>query len=70
MKMVEGLPRRTSAQGSGYDGLGMVVVDLKNDGSPVSIVSSAPAPQPGSPFHYGSMVHRIANEYDTRFSGN
>ena len=37
MAKVEQLPRRSGDEGTGYDGLGIVLVDLKNDGSPVTI---------------------------------
>ncbi len=62
------IPRRSASSESGFDGIGVTVLDLRNDGSPVSIVTGAPSPQPGDSFHYGSMVVRMANEYDTTFS--
>jgi hypothetical protein len=34
----------------------------------VEIVSETPAPGPGDSFHYGSMIVRMANEYDTTFA--
>lgn len=61
------IPRRSASSESGFDGIGVTVLDLRNDGGPVSIVTGAPAPQPGDSFHYGSMVVRMANEYDTTF---
>lgn len=61
------IPRRSRSSEVGFDGLGISVLDFKNDGGPVSIVSSPPAPQPGESFHYGSMIVRMANEYDTTF---
>jgi hypothetical protein len=68
MKVVESLPRRTATSAVGYDGLGIVVIDLSNDGSPVSIVTGPPAPPRGDIFHYDSMLTRMANEYDAAFS--
>ncbi|MGQ0466336.1 MAG: hypothetical protein ACT4QG_13560 [Sporichthyaceae bacterium] len=65
---IEGLPRRTSSNRSGYDGLGIVVVKFRNDLGPVEIVTAKPAPQPGDIFHYDSMVNRMANEYNATFS--
>lgn len=62
------IPRRSSFAESGFDAVGVTVLDLQNDGSPVGLVSEPPAPQPGDNFHYGSMIVRMANEYDTRFS--
>ena len=62
------LPRRSSKGGDGFDALGITVLDFKNDGGPVSLVGDAPAPQPGSNFHYDGMIVRMANEYDATFS--
>ncbi|HVF13563.1 MAG TPA: hypothetical protein VM942_03130 [Acidimicrobiales bacterium] len=58
------LPRRSGDEGVGYDGLGIVLVDLTNDGSPVTLASSPPVPVN---YEYERMVVRIANEYDVRF---
>lgn len=62
------IPRRSTSSETGFDGVAITVVDLRNDGSPVKLVSASPAPQPGTPFHYGSMIVRMANEYDTTFA--
>jgi hypothetical protein len=64
---VKELPRRTQMNEQGYDAIGIVVVDCTNDGSPVKLVSKAPAPQKGDIFHYESMIHRAAQMYDTRY---
>lgn len=61
------IPRRSASSESGFDGIGVTVLSLRNDGSDVHLVADAPAPQPGDSFHYGSMVVRMANEYDTTF---
>lgn len=68
LDMLEMLPRRSGNGEVGFDALGVIVVDFDNDGGPVDLVSTAPAPQPGDPFHYGSMIIRMANEYDAKFS--
>ena len=66
---VREIPRRRGAQTEGYDGLGLVVVDAPNDNeTPVTLVTSAPAPQEGDVLHYETMITRVANEYDTTFS--
>jgi len=62
------VPRRSNNKGTGFDAIGITVLDLVNDGSPVTLVSSAPAPQQGDHFHYDSMIVRMANEYDATFS--
>jgi len=69
VKRVESLPTRSGASGHGYDGIAAVLVDMPNDGSPVRLDASLPAPPPTSPYHYESMISRVANEYDGRFSG-
>lgn len=61
------VPRRSDASARGYDGLGIVVVDAPNDGTPVRLVTGEPAPQPGDNLHYDSMLRRVAGEYDATF---
>lgn len=69
LEKVEQLPRRSHSSEVGFDGLGVTILDFRNDGtSPVSLVTAPPAPRPGSPFHYDTMIRRMANEYDTRFA--
>jgi hypothetical protein len=46
----------------------VTLLSLRNDGSPVELVEGPPAPAPGDTFHYGSMIVRMANEYDTTFA--
>lgn len=62
------LPRRSDPSSVGFDGLGIVVLSAANDGTPVSLVSTPPAPHPGDIFFYDNMISRAANEYDTRFA--
>ncbi|MEE2852519.1 MAG: hypothetical protein VX424_07700 [Actinomycetota bacterium] len=61
------IPRRSRSSEVGFDGVGISVLDFKNDGGQVSMVSAPPAPQQGDSFHYGNMIVRMANEYDTTF---
>jgi hypothetical protein len=68
VEVVKSLQRRTSNSAVGYDGLGIVVVDMANDMTPVGLVQTAPAPLRGDIFHYDSMLTRMANEYDSSFS--
>lgn len=66
---VKEIPRRTANTTEGYDGLGIIVISAINDGiSPVTLLSSPPAPLPGDIFYYDNMVTRVANEYDTTFN--
>ncbi|MGV8967699.1 MAG: hypothetical protein ACOH2F_15645 [Cellulomonas sp.] len=62
------LPRRSSVDGVGFDGIGITVLNLDNQGGTVQVVTASPAPQPGAPFYYDSMIARMANEYDSRFA--
>ena len=61
---VKQLPRRTSNEGDGYEGLGVILVDCVNDGSQVAVADEPPVPDN---YRYERMVTRIANEYDVRF---
>lgn len=61
---VEQLPRRSGDEGVGYDGLGIVLVDLVNDGSGVTLARSPKVPVN---YEYERMILRVANEYDVRF---
>jgi hypothetical protein len=58
------LQRRTTLEGSGFDGLGVLIVSCANDGTPVTLVTGDPAPLE---FQYANMITRVANEYDGRF---
>ncbi len=68
VEKLEELPRRSHRDEIGFDGLGIVVVDMGNDGSPVTLVLDPPAPQPGEVFYYDDMITRVAHEYDGRFA--
>lgn len=65
---VKQLPRRSVTGIAGYDALGIVVVDCANDGSPVTLVTAPPAPQPQDNYHYATMMDRLRGIYDTRFA--
>jgi len=62
------LPRRTTTGTEGFDALGIVIVDLRNDGTPVAITTGPPAPQAGDQDTYAEMVMRAASLYDYRFA--
>ncbi|MET9269375.1 hypothetical protein [Kribbella sp. NPDC003557] len=62
--------RRRPGPGSGragFDALGIMLVSMLNDGSPVHVVTSAPAPAPSSEFNYAQMIGRAAHLYDSSF---
>lgn len=57
----------SGSQQAGFDAFGVVIVDMANDGTPVTLVSLPPAPGPSDDFHYDRMVTRAAHLYDTSF---
>ena len=67
IEKVREIPRRSQSSEVGFDGVGISVLDFRNDGGPVTLVTGAPAPLPGDPFHYDNMIVRMGHEYDTAF---
>jgi hypothetical protein len=61
------IPRRSAVDGRGFDAFGIVVVDMANDGTEVSVVSEPPAPRPADVDHYDQMIYRVVHGYDTSF---
>ena len=68
LEKIAEIPRRSASSETGFDGLGVTLLDFRNDGGSVALVEGPPAPWPGAPFHYSSMIVRMANEYDTIFA--
>ena len=66
---LEELPRRTGRGQDGFDALGIVVVDMVNDGTPVTIFDRPRAPRPADVFHYDQMMHRLIHLYETAYTG-
>ena len=66
---VDQIPRRSAAGVPGYDAIGLAVIDCKNDGSPITLVTSPPAPRVGDAFYYDSFLDRLETIYATRFAG-
>ncbi|MEU4377460.1 hypothetical protein [Pseudonocardia alni] len=62
------IPRRSASSEVGFDGIGITVVDFRNDGGPVKVVDGTPAPRPDDPFFYASMIVRMSSEYDATFA--
>ncbi|MDB5963475.1 MAG: hypothetical protein JWP59_4769 [Massilia sp.] len=63
------LPRRARASGNeGFDALAIVLVNCRNDGSPVTVVTDPPAPASADAYHYGQFISRLEMLYATRFS--
>lgn len=61
------IPRRTQQGAEGFDALGIVLLNMKNDGSPVEIVGDPPAPTANDGLHYDQMIRRISSLYATKF---
>lgn len=62
------LPRRSGPGSEGFDALGIMLIELHNDGTPVKLYNDLPAPQPDDSDTYAAMVLRAASLYDYRFS--
>lgn len=68
LEKIREIPRRASTQEAGFDALGVVVVNCRNDGkAPFKIVEASPAVDPGDVLHYDSMIRRAAKLYESRF---
>jgi hypothetical protein len=63
------LPRRAATGGPGFDALGLLLMTCRNDGSPVTVMSQPPAPQPGDYLFYDNFIERIETIYAQRFAG-
>lgn len=61
------MPRRNKLGEQGFDAVSIVVVECRNDDSPVRLVQEAPAPAAGDIYEYGMMIRRIAQTYASRF---
>lgn len=68
IKRIRELPRRSRPGSEGFDALGILVIDLRNNGTPVSIWTDPPAPGPDDPDSYEAMIMRAAALYDYRFA--
>ena len=62
------IPRRSRTGDTGFDALGVLVVELRNDGSAMSLRGGPPAPEPGDVLHYSNLIERLANLYATRYA--
>lgn len=60
---VKEIRRRSGESSSGFDAVGVMVVDMANDGSPVQVLD-----KPDPVFPYPQMIQRTATEYAAAFS--
>jgi len=65
---LEKVPVRSGPGQNGYDAFGIVVLDLSNDGTPVTVVRHEPAPEPEDQFFYDQMIRRLSKRYEKSFS--
>lgn len=63
------IDRRTGPGTDGFDAFGAMVVAMRNDGSPVTLVTDPPAPRPEHVDSYQRMIGRMAQAYDLTFAG-
>ena len=63
IEKVREIRRRSGSSTVGFDAIGVMVVDMANDGSPMRVLGS-----PDPLFPYDQMVQRIAHEYAASFS--
>lgn len=61
------VPRRSSEGEGGFDALAITVIDCRNDGTPVRLIETAPAPRRGEVHHYEWSVHRLSQLYEQKF---
>lgn len=61
------IPRRVASNTDGFDALGIVVIRIANDGTPVTLVTGSPAPSESDPWHYDQMIRRMASLYASKF---
>lgn len=61
------LPMARQGSAFGYDVVGVTVIECRNDGSPVRIVTGDPAPAADDHVHYERMVRSLCSEFRSRF---
>jgi len=61
------LPRRSRDGEEGYDAFAILLVECRNDGTPVTLVTEPPAPQQGDVDHYEMAVHRLVQLYEQKY---
>lgn len=64
---IKQLPRRSRVGDVGYDAISIVVIDMANDGNPVRLIETPPAPPKGDIYNYENMISRLSGIYATRF---
>lgn len=68
LEKIKELPRRSGEDGIGFDALGALFVDCRNDGTEVKIVDVLPdGTAVDTILTYQAMINRIASMYSSRF---
>jgi len=68
IEKIREIPRRSHAGAEGFDAIGVVVIEMANDGRSVKVVEGEPAPQPGDVLYYAQMIDRLSALYSTKFA--
>lgn len=66
---VRQIRRRSKSGDQGFDAVGIVLIDFKNDGSNCEISEDPPAPTTADGDHYTNMIGRICALYAVKYSG-
>jgi len=61
------IPLARDVPAIGYDSIGVTVIDCRNDGSPVTVVTDGPAPERSNHVNYQRMLVGLCSEYRARF---
>jgi hypothetical protein len=61
------IPMRRDGPSFGYDVIGVSVIDCRNDGTPVTVLSDPPAPSSQDHVNYERMIRSICSAYRERF---
>jgi hypothetical protein len=69
VQKLQNIRTRDSADGLGFDALGVIVLSAPNDGTPWALVDDPTfgAPQPHDVWHYTKVVQKLAKLYRDRF---
>ncbi|MBA4180157.1 MAG: hypothetical protein C0506_06160 [Anaerolinea sp.] len=66
LEKIQQIPRRARAGQDGFDAFGVLLISMRNDGGPVTVV---PGPDNGGAvFRYEQMVRRLAQLYEARYN--
>jgi hypothetical protein len=63
IEKIREIRRRSGRSATGFDAIGVMVVDMANDGSPMKLLT-----EPEPVFPYSQMLSRVAHEYAASFA--